>query len=143
MRKAGVAVGLGVDGSASNDSGSLIGEMRQAMLLQRVRYGAGAMTARQALEIATIGGAQVLNRTDIGQIAPGMSADLAVFDLNRLEFAGALHDPVAALAFCGPVSPQHTLVGGRFVVRDGKLTTLDLGRLVSRHNQLAAELVNG
>ena len=143
MRRAGVPVGLGVDGSASNDSGSLIGEMRQAMLLQRVRYGAGALTARQALEIATIGGAQVLNRRDIGQIAPGMAADLAIFDLNRLEFAGALHDPVAALAFCGPVAPQHTIVNGRFVVRDGRLTTIDLGALIRRHNQLAAELANG
>ena len=143
MRKAGVRVGLGVDGSASNDSGSLLAEMRQAILLQRVKYGAGAMTARQALEIATVGGAQVLNRMDIGRISPGMAADLAIFDLNRLEFAGALHDPVAALAFCGPIAPLHTMVNGRFVVRDGRLTTVDLGKLVSRHNQLAAELVAG
>jgi cytosine/adenosine deaminase-related metal-dependent hydrolase len=143
MRKAGVPVGLGVDGSASNDSGSLISEMRQALLLQRVKYGAGAMTARQALEIATVGGAQVLNRTDIGRIAPGMAADLAIFDLNDLQFAGALHDPVAALALCGPVPPLHTLVNGRFVVRDRRLTTLDLGALIRRHNQLAAQLING
>jgi cytosine/adenosine deaminase-related metal-dependent hydrolase len=136
-------VGLGVDGSASNDSGSLLAEMRQAMLLQRVKYGAGAMTARQALEIATLGGARVLGRSDIGHIAPGMAADLAIFDLNRLEFAGALHDPLAALAFCAPVGALHTLVGGRFVVRDGHLTTVDLAKLVSRHNQLAAELLDG
>ncbi len=143
MRSAGVPVGLGVDGSASSDSGSLLAEMRQAMLLQRVSHGAGAMTARQALEIATVGGARVLGRTDIGHIAPGMAADLAIFDLNRIEFAGALHDPVAALALCGPVAALHTLVGGRFVVRDGRLTTVDLARLVSRHNQLAADLVDG
>ncbi len=143
MRKAGVPVGLGVDGSASNDSGSLMAEMRQAMLLQRVKYGAGAMTARQALEIATIGGAQVLGRNDVGRLAPGMAADLAIFRLDGLAFAGALHDPVAAMAFCGPVAPVHTLVNGRFVVRDGQLTTLDLGKLIARHNQLAAELVNG
>ncbi len=143
MRQAGVAVGLGVDGSASNDSGGMIAEMRQAMLLQRVKHGAGAMTARQALEIATVGGAKVLNRSDIGAIAPGMAADLAVFDLNDLGFAGALHDPVAALAFCGPVAPLHTLVNGRFVVRDRQLTTIDLGALIRRHNQLAGVLVNG
>ena len=143
MRKSGVPVGLGVDGSASSDSGNLVAEMRQAMLLQRVKYGAGAMTARQALEIATVGGAQVLNRRDIGHIAPGMAADLVIFDLNRLEFAGALHDPVAALALCGPVPAQHTIVNGRFVVRDGRLTTVDLGRLVARHNRLAADLING
>jgi len=143
MRKAGVPVGLGVDGSASNDSGSLIAEMRQAMLLQRVKYGAGAMTARQALEIATVGGAAVLNRTDIGAIAPGMAADLAIFDLSDLAFAGALHDPVGALALCGPVAPLHTVVNGRFVVRDRRLTTIDLGNLVRRHNQLADVLING
>jgi cytosine/adenosine deaminase-related metal-dependent hydrolase len=142
MRRAGIAVGLGVDGSASNDSGGLVAEMRQSMLLQRVKHGAGAMSARQALEMATIGGAQVLNRRDIGQIAPGMAADFAIFDLNRLEFAGALHDPVAALALCGPIAPLHTVVNGRFVVRDGRLTTVDLGTLVHRHNQLAADLVN-
>jgi cytosine/adenosine deaminase-related metal-dependent hydrolase len=143
MRKAGVPVGLGVDGSASNDSGSLIAEMRQAMLLQRVKYGAGAMTARQALEIATVGGARVLNRTDVGALAPGMAADLAIFDLSEAAFAGALHDPVAALAFCGPVAPLHTVVNGRFVVRDRQLTTIDLGKLVGRHNRLAADLING
>ncbi len=143
MRKAGVPVGLGVDGSASNDSGSLIAEMRQAMLLQRVKHGAGAMTGRQALEIATVGGATVLNRTDIGRIAPGMAADLAIFDLNDLAFAGALHDPIAALALCGPTAPLHTLVNGRFLVRDRRLTTIDLGKLVHRHNELAKNLVNG
>jgi cytosine/adenosine deaminase-related metal-dependent hydrolase len=143
MRRAGVPVGLGVDGSASNDSGNLIAEMRQALLLQRVKYGAGVMTGRQALEIATVGGAQVLNRTDIGRIAPGQAADLAIFDLNDLQFAGALHDPVAALAFCGPVAPLHTLVNGRFVVRDRRLTTIDLGKLIRRHNHLAKSLING
>jgi cytosine/adenosine deaminase-related metal-dependent hydrolase len=143
LRRAGVAVGLGVDGSASNDGGNLLAEMRQALLLQRVKHGAAAMTARQALDIATAGGAKVLNRTDIGSLAPGMAADLAVFDLNDLEFAGALHDPVAALALCGPVKPLHTLVNGRFVVRDRRLTTIDLGGLIRRHNQLSDVLING
>ena len=143
MRKAGVPVGLGVDGSASSDSGSLVAEMRQAMLLQRVKWGASAMTARDALDVSTRGGARVLNRTDIGALVPGSAADLAVFDLNRIEFAGALHDPVAALVFCGPVPALHTLVGGRFVVRDGRLTTVDLDALIRRHNQLAARLIDG
>jgi cytosine/adenosine deaminase-related metal-dependent hydrolase len=95
------------------------------------------------LEIATGGGATVLNRTDIGRIAPGMAADLAIFDLNDLAFAGALHDPIAALALCGPTAPLHTLVNGRFLVRDRRLTTIDLGKLVHRHNELAKNLVNG
>jgi len=143
MRRAGVPVGLGVDGSASNDAGHILGEARQAMLLQRVRYGPGAMTARDALEIGTLGGARVLGRDDIGALAPGMAADLAVFDLNSIAFAGARHDPVAALTFCGPVSAAYTIVNGRVVVREGQLTTVDLPDLIRGHNRLAAELING
>jgi cytosine/adenosine deaminase-related metal-dependent hydrolase len=141
MRRAGVPVGIGVDGSASNDSGHILGEVRQAMLLQRVRYGPAAITAREALEIGTLGGAKVLGRTDIGSLSPGMAADLAIFDLNSIAFAGARHDPVAALAFCGPVSAAYTIVNGRVVVRDGQLTTVDLQTLTRRHNQLAAQLI--
>ena len=141
MRRAGVPVGLGVDGSASNDGASLLGEARQAMLLQRVRHGPAALTARAALELATRGGAQVLNRDDIGHLAPGMAADLAVFDLNQVAFAGGRHDPAAALVFCAPVPAAYTIVNGKVVVRQGELTTLDLGSLVERHNRLAAELV--
>ena len=143
MRRAGVPVGIGVDGSASNDGANILSEVRQAMLLQRVRYGPAAMTARQALEIGTLGGAKVLGRDDIGALAPGMAADLAVFDLNTIAFAGALHDPVAALAFCGPVAAAYTIANGRVVVREGRLATLDLPSLVSRHNALAAALVGG
>ncbi len=143
MRRVGVPIGLGVDGSASNDGASVLGEARQAMLLQRARFGAQAMTARAALELATRGGAQVLNRDDIGHLAPGMAADLAVFDLDHVAFAGARHDPAAALVFCSPVPAAYTIVGGRVVVRQGQLTTLDLGRLVERHNQLAATLLAG
>ncbi len=142
MRRQGVPIGLGVDGSASNDGASLLGEARQAMLLQRVRFGPAALTGRDALEMATRGGAQVLNRDDIGHLAPGMSADLAVFDLNHIAFAGARHDPAAALIFCSPVPAAYTIVNGRVVVREGQLTTLDLGRLVERHNQLAKALLN-
>jgi cytosine/adenosine deaminase-related metal-dependent hydrolase len=143
MRRAGVPVGLGVDGSASNDAAHMLGEARTAMLLQRVRFGAGALTAREALEMATRGGARVLGRDDIGHIAPGMAADLAIFDLNTPALAGALHDPVAALVFCGPVSVAHTIVNGAVVVRDGRLTLIDSDALVDRHNRLAAALLAG
>ena len=143
MRRAGVPVGIGVDGSASNDSGHILGEVRQAMLLQRVGFGPDAMTAREALELGTLEGARVLGRNDIGALAVGMAADLAVFDLNTIAFAGGLHDPVAALAFCGPVSAAYTIVNGRVVVREGRLTTVDLPALIRRHNRLAAQLVDG
>ncbi len=142
MLEAGVSVGVGVDGSASNDSGNLLAELRQAMLLQRVRSGPGALTARQALEMGTLGGAKVLGRDDIGALAPGMAADLAVFDLSDLAFAGALHDPVAALMFCGPPRSAYTIVNGEVVVREGRLATMDLRTLVDRHNMLAGRLLN-
>ncbi len=139
----GVPVGLGVDGSASNDSSHMLGEVRQSLLLQRVGFGPDAMTARQALEIATRGGARVLNRDDIGHLAPGMAADLVAFDLSGIGFAGGLHDPVAALVFNAVPSVACSVVNGRVVVRDGRLTTLDLGPLIERHNRLARILVNG
>jgi cytosine/adenosine deaminase-related metal-dependent hydrolase len=141
MRKAGVHVGLGVDGSASNDGANQLAEARQAMLLQRVLHGPAALTARDALEMATRGGAEVLSRDDIGQIAVGKAADLAVFDLNHIAFAGALHDPVAALLFCQPIPAAYTIVNGNIVVREGKLTTVDLPNLIVRHNRLAAKLI--
>jgi 8-oxoguanine deaminase len=143
MRAAGVPVGLGVDGSASNDTSSLLAEARQAMLLARVGFGPGAMTARQALEIATLGGAKVLNRDDIGALAPGMAADFVAFDLDRIGLAGALHDPVAALVFCAPGEVALSVINGRVVVRNGRLTTLDLPVLIERHNRLARQLVSG
>jgi 8-oxoguanine deaminase len=143
MRAHGVPVGLGVDGSASNDAGHLLNEARTAMLLQRVGYGLGAMTARQALELATIGGARVLGRDDIGALAPGMAADFVAFRLDQLAFAGGLHDPVAALVFCAPVNVAYSVINGRVVVREGQLTTVDLGPLLEQHNRLARALVNG
>jgi 8-oxoguanine deaminase len=141
MRAAGVPVGLGVDGSASNDTGNLMAEARQAMLLARVGYGPNAMTAREALEIATLGGAKVLGRDDIGSLAPDMAADFVAFDLGRVGLAGALHDPVAALVFCAPGDAALSVINGRVVVRDGRLTTIDLPMVVEQHNRLARELV--
>ncbi|MGA7227391.1 MAG: 8-oxoguanine deaminase [Acidimicrobiia bacterium] len=140
-----VPVGLGVDGSASNDSSHLLAETRQALLLNRLAVSPGIgsgdqMTAREALELATVGGARVLGRDDIGRLAAGMQADLIAIDLNRVEFAGALHDPVAAVVMCSPVSVDYSWVAGRSVVARRTLVGLELERLVEDHNRLAALL---
>jgi 8-oxoguanine deaminase len=159
MLNAGVPVGLGVDGSASNDAAHMVNEARQALLLARVGralqppevrdgrtflgcdLGPAEMTARDGLALATRGGAQVLGRGDIGHLAPGMCADLAIFNLDTLGFAGAaVHDPVASLLFCASPTAAYTLVNGRVVVRQGQLTTVELEPLLERHNQLAREL---
>jgi cytosine/adenosine deaminase-related metal-dependent hydrolase len=139
MRDAGVPVGLGVDGSASNDAGNLVAEARQAMLLQRVVQGADAMSAREALYIATRGGAEVLGRPDCGQIAVGKRADIAIWDVSGVESAGSW-DP-AALLLAGPTRVKHLLVEGRQIVRDGHVTTIDLSRVVERQNALAHALM--
>ncbi len=139
MRDAGVKVALGVDGSASNDAGNLIAEARMAMLLQRVHSGANAMSAREMLEIATLGGAQVLGRDDVGRLVPGMRADIAVWEMSGLEAAGAW-DPVAALMLCGPTRVRDLFVEGRQVVRGGHLTTIDLPRVIETQNRLARAL---
>ncbi|MCD1616539.1 8-oxoguanine deaminase [Salipiger marinus] len=138
MLEAGVPVGLGVDGSASNDMGNLIAEARQALLLQRVAQGADAMSARAALRLATRGGAEVLGRHDCGQVAVGMRADLALWDVSSIESAGSW-DP-AALLLAGPQKVRHLFVEGRQVVRDGQITTLDLPTVVARQNRLARTL---
>lgn len=140
MRDAGVKVGLGVDGSASNDAGNLMAEARQAMLLQRVANGADAMSAREALEIATLGGARVLGRGDCGSIETGKRADIAVWDVSGIEAAGAW-DPVAALVLCGPTRVRDLFVEGRQVVRDGHLATIDLPRVIEDQNRLARALM--
>lgn len=142
MLKVGISVGLGVDGSASNDGAHMLGEARQAMLLQRVGFGPAAMSARQSLELATRGGAKVLNRNDIGALKPGMAADIVAFDMRGLHHAGAQHDPVAALVFCAPSKVAFNMINGRVVVRDGELQTVDVHKLVARHNELSAILVN-
>ena len=141
MRDRGVRVGLGVDGSASNDAGNLMDEVRQTLLLQRVARGADAMSAREALEIATLGGAQVLGRNDCGSLAPGKRADIAVWDMRGIEAAGAW-DPVAALVLCGPGQARHLFVEGRQVVRDHQLATIDLPLVIERQNALARRLAN-
>lgn len=133
-----VPVGLGVDGSASNDSGNLLHEARMAMLAARVREeDAAALTAREALEIATRGGAKVLGRDDIGHLAPNMAADFIAIDLERLSLAGALHDPVAALVFCHIDRVDYSFINGKRVVDNRQLTTVDLPKLVKTHNQFA------
>lgn len=140
MRDAGVKVGLGVDGSASNDAGNLVGEARMAMLLQRVARGADAMGVREALEIATLGGARVLGRSDCGSLEAGKRADVAVWDMTGVASAGAW-DPVAALLLSGPTRVRDLFVEGRQVVRGGEMATIDLPRVVERQNHLAARLM--
>ena len=139
MRDAGVPVGLGVDGSASNDTGNLVAEARQAMLLQRVTRGADAMSARETLEISTRGGAEVLGRPDCGRIEPGKCADIAIWDISGVDTAGSW-DP-AALLLAGPMRVRDLLVQGREVVRDSQLVTLDLPHLVERQNRLTRQLM--
>ncbi len=164
MRNAGVPVGLGVDGSASNDAAHMVNEARQALLLARVGralqapetrsmpggghqtffgcdLGPSEMTARDALSLATRGGAEVLGRADIGHLAVGMCADLALFDLGTLAFAGgAVHDPLGALLLCASAPAAYTVVNGRVVVREAQLATLELPPLIERHNRLALQL---
>lgn len=139
MRDAGVPVGLGVDGSASNDSGNLMAEARQAMLMQRVSKGADAMSAREALHIATRGGAEVLGRDDCGQIAVGKRADIAMWDITSIEMAGSW-DPIAIL-LAGPQKVHNLLVEGRQIVRDGILTTVDLPLAIERQNNRVGALL--
>jgi cytosine/adenosine deaminase-related metal-dependent hydrolase len=161
MRDAGVKVGLGVDGSASNDGNHLLGEARQAMLLQRVAQtfevsetskvsraqrsagNPGAMGAQEALEIATLGGASVLGRDDIGALAPGMAADFIGYRLERLDFAGALHDPLAALVFCTPPKVDLSIINGRVRVQDGEIVGLDVAALAQRHNAISRRMLRG
>lgn len=139
LLRAGSPVGLGVDGSASNDSSNMLNEARQALLLNRLGHGAGAITVKQALRMATIEGARCLGRDDIGSLEPGKRADIALFDLNAVSFSGA-EDPVSALLLCFP-SPVHTLViDGRVVVESGCLNTLDLLPTVERHRRIASRI---
>ena len=139
---AAVKVGLGADGSASNDSSHLLAEARMALLLQRVSGDPAGLSAEEALWLATQGGAAVLGRDDIGQLAPGKCADAIGLRLNRLDYAGALHDPLAALVFCTPQYVDLSVINGKVVVEDGCLLTVDLGPVIERHNQIARQLLD-
>ncbi|KAA3647033.1 MAG: 8-oxoguanine deaminase [Chloroflexi bacterium] len=141
-----VRVGLGVDGSASNDGNHLLGEARQAMLLQRVGWpgfesSANRFTAREALELATIGGAQVLRRNDIGVLVPGMAADIVAFRVDGLEHAGGQSDPVASLITCAPTQVWLSVINGRVIVKDSQFLPLELKPLVERHNRISIEMM--
>ncbi len=139
---AGVPVGLAVDGSASNDSGHLLAEARLAMLLQRVMGNPAGLTAEEAIWLATRGSAQVLGRNDIGYLAPGMAADIIGYDLERLEYAGCLHDPLAALTFCTPQNVVFSVINGRVVIEDGEFVNFDPVPVIRRHNEIARKLVS-
>ena len=159
LHNQGVQVGIGVDGSASNDGAHLLGEARQAMLLQRVapdRYlseapggrggfagKASSLPVREALGMATRGGAKVIGREDIGYLAPGMSADFVAFNLNQIAYSGAMHDPVAALLLCQPRNVDLSVINGRVVVEEGRLTTLDLEPVLRRHNEISMAMIRG
>jgi 8-oxoguanine deaminase len=137
----GVRVGIGVDGSASNDSSHLLAEARMALLLQRVSGNPAGLSAEEALWLATAGGARVLGRDDIGQLVPGKAADFIGLRLNRLDYAGSLHDPLAALVFCAPQRVDLSVINGQVVVEDGYLLTVDLEPVIERHNRISRELV--
>jgi 8-oxoguanine deaminase len=143
MRDAGVRVSLAVDGSASNDSSHMLAEARQAMLLQRVKKGATAMSAEEALEIATRGGAAVLGRADLGSLEAGKAADFVAWRLDALDYAGAQHDPLAALVFCAPRRVDLAVINGRVRVWKGEIVGFDMERTIARHNELSRWLVAG
>ncbi|WP_421323527.1 8-oxoguanine deaminase [Aeromonas sp. 604176] len=142
LEAAGAPVGLGVDGSASNDASNLMQEARQALYLQRLRYGAERITPRKVLEWATAGSARLLGRGDLGELLPGKQADLALFKLDDLRFSGS-HDPIAALILCGAERADRVMVGGKWRVVDGAIEGLDIEQLIARHKVAAAALVQG
>jgi 8-oxoguanine deaminase len=139
LEAAGAPVGLGVDGSASNDSSNMMQEVRQAFLLQRIRYGSASITHEDALRWGTAGGASVLHRPELGTLARGKAADIALFDLDELRFSGS-GDPLAALVLCGAHRARHLMIGGAWRVSDGQLAGVDVARLRARHQELANEL---
>lgn len=136
-----VPVGLAVDGSASNDASDMLGEVRQCMLVHRIKSGVESMPARDAFKIATRGGAAVLGRTDVGSIEPGKAADIAIFDVSGLDFVGSQSDPLASLLFCGASHrTKHTIVNGKVVVKNGRLVNVNEFKLTERANKAAGEL---
>lgn len=142
MLNKGVDIGLGVDGSSSNDSGNLLNEARQALYLQRVNNNKSNLNARQALWLATAGGAKVLNRNDIGSLKLGNCADFAIYDLSNLELAGAVDDPIGALIFCGPLKSKYTICNGKILSVDNNIINLDIEETIAKHNTLSLSLLN-
>ncbi|EKO3436566.1 8-oxoguanine deaminase [Vibrio fluvialis] len=140
LQAGGAPVGLGVDGSASNDASNMMYEARQALYLQRLKYGAERITPEVVLGWATRGSAALLGRSDIGEIAVGKQADLAMFKLDELRFSGS-HDPIAALLLCGAEKAEHVMVGGQWRVKNGIIAGLDIQALMAEHKALAAKLV--
>lgn len=142
MKQTNMRIGIGVDGSASNDTSSFIGEVRLATLLQRVKYGADALTSREALAMASMGGARVLRMdSDIGSIEVGKAADLIMWDLDTLEFAGGLHDPFTAPVMCDAKQVSLNMVNGKVLIENGQFTNIDVQALVARQNTIAANLM--
>jgi len=143
MKDMGINVGIGVDGSASNDTSDMLGEVRNAMLLQRVKYGADALTSNDAFELCIKGGAKILNYEKTGEIKEGCLADLALFNINKLEYTGSLSDPLAALLFSG-ISHQaeYTIVNGKVVVENGRLVGEKEEIIIKKGNEIAARLLN-
>ncbi|WAD26347.1 8-oxoguanine deaminase [Pseudomonadaceae bacterium T75] len=142
LEAAGAPIGLGVDGSASNDASNMILEARQALYLQRLRYGAEKITPELALGWATHGSARLLGREDLGELAVGKQADLALFKLDELRFSGS-HDPLSALLLCGADRADRVMIGGRWQVVDGQIEGLDVAGLIADHRQAAAQLISG
>lgn len=142
LEAAGAPIGLGVDGSASNDASNMMLEARQALFIQRLRYGAEQITPEKMLGWATRGSARLLGRDDLGELAVGRQADLALFKLDELRFSGS-HDPVSALLLCGADRADRVMVGGRWQVVDGQIEGLDVAGLIADHRQAARDLIAG
>ncbi|MDZ4194298.1 MAG: amidohydrolase family protein, partial [Pseudomonas sp.] len=142
LEAAGAPIGLGVDGSASNDASNMILEARQALYIQRLRYGAEQITPQRVLGWASKGSAKLLGRSDIGELAVGKQADLALFKLDELRFSGS-HDPLSALLLCGADRADRMMIGGTWRVIDGQIEGLDVAQLIADHRQAARELIAG
>ncbi|RKX35969.1 MAG: 8-oxoguanine deaminase, partial [Thermotogae bacterium] len=136
-----VRVGIAVDGSASNDTNNMLQEIRTAMLLQRVKYGAGAMTPVEVLKMATSGGSSVLRMKRVGKIKEGMAADFIGFKMDRIEFAGALSDPIGAIVMCDAKSVDFSVVNGEFRIREGRILDDEIDYMIRRHNEISARLI--
>jgi len=143
MKNSFLKIGLGVDGGASNDTGNFLQEMRNGMLLQRVKYGANALTAREALFMGTMGGANVLKlNNEIGSIEEGKAADIVGFNLNRLEFAGGLSDPVSAIVFCDSKNVDFSMINGETVIKDGDFVKINEQEFIEKHNSISRKLIS-